>query len=249
MPESLKLWTKRLLARFGLELRPVAAIPEAGPRDRELIETVRPFTMTSLESLWSTVISVRHVVRNQVAGAFVECGVWRGGQSALAARVFQSEHDVRDLWLFDTFAGMTAPTAADVNLFGQSSLETFRRHQKGDVNTWAYASLPDVRKVMESTGYPSERVHFVEGPVETTLRAGHVPERIAVLRLDTDWYESTKVELEILYPRLAPGGVLIVDDYGHYAGARQAVDEYFAAQHVFPLLQPIDYSGRILVRV
>ena len=81
--------------------------------------------------------------------------------------------------------------------------------------------------MLHGTGYPPERIHFVRGPVEETLPAG-APDEIALLRLDTDWYESTRHELEHLYPRLAAGGVLLVDDYGHWEGARKAVDEYFA---------------------
>ncbi len=248
MIENLKLKAKGLVGRFGFELRPAASIPEATPEERALLEAVKPFTMTSVESLWGTLISVRYVARNAIAGAFVECGVWRGGQSALAATVFLKENALRDVWLFDTFAGMTAPTEADVNVFGQSSMKTYERSRKGDGSTWAYASLDDVRETMRKTGYPSDKLHFVKGPVESTLRGENLPDPIAVLRLDTDWYESTRDEMDILYPRLVSGGVLIIDDYGHYAGARQAVDEYFAAQKVSPLLLPIDYSGRIYVK-
>ena len=75
-----------------------------------------------------------------------------------------------------------------------------------------------------------------------------VPEQIAILRLDTDWYESTKTELEVLYPRLAPGGICILDDYGHWQGARQAVDEYFSHNQPRPLIMPVDFSGRIFIK-
>ena len=131
MSESLKLHVKRLLGRFGFELRPTASIPEASPEDWQLINAVKPDTMTSIECLWSTMISVRYVARNRIAGAFVECGVWRGGQSALAAHVFAKEQDLRDIWLFDTFAGMTAPTKADVNVFGQPATETITSPRGG----------------------------------------------------------------------------------------------------------------------
>ena len=93
-----------------------------------------------------------------------------------------------------------------------------------------------------SLGSGPERIHFVEGKVEDTIPA-HAPERIALLRLDTDWYESTRHELEHLYPRLSRGGVLIIDDYGHWQGARQAVDEYFGDAHA-ALLNRIDYTAR-----
>lgn len=100
---------------------------------------------------------------------------------------------------------------------------------------------------MESTGYPPERIHLVPGRVEDTVPA-QAPERIALLRLDTDWYASTKHELDHLYPRLSDGGVLIVDDYGHFEGARRAVDDYLAEQAEPLLLNRIDYTGRIAVK-
>jgi len=98
-----------------------------------------------------------------------------------------------------------------------------------------------------SIGYPEQQIHFVEGLVEETLPA-EAPEEIALLRLDTDWYSSTKHELEQLYPRLAPGGVLILDDYGHWQGARRAVDEYFAENQITLLLNRVDSTARIGVK-
>jgi hypothetical protein len=96
-------------------------------------------------------------------------------------------------------------------------------------------------------GYPEERIHFVPGRVEETLPQ-NAPKDIALLRLDTDWYASTKHELQHLYPRLVPGGVLIVDDYGYWQGARQAVDEYLSENGLALLLNRIDHTARIAVK-
>jgi len=112
---------------------------------------------------------------------------------------------------------------------------------------WAMAPLDRVRRNVLATGYPAERVHFIQGKVEDTLPA-NAPDRIALLRLDTDWYESTHHELTHLYPRLSPGGVLIIDDYGHWQGSRLAVDEFFAARAYTPLLGRMDYTGRMMVK-
>ncbi len=113
---------------------------------------------------------------------------------------------------------------------------------------WAYSPRVEVKSNVTSTGYPEECVTIVEGDVVETLRST-APERIALLRLDTDWYESTLAELEVLFPKLVSGGVCIIDDYGHWGGSRRAVDEYFARQSVKPLLSRIDYSGRMLVKM
>jgi hypothetical protein len=109
------------------------------------------------------------------------------------------------------------------------------------------AGRADVEANVRSTGYPFEQFTFVEGDVSQTLQQT-VPEKIALLRLDTDWYESTKTELEVLYPRLSVGGVCIFDDYGHWQGARRAVDEYFDGLGYRPYMHPIDYSGRVLIK-
>jgi len=114
-------------------------------------------------------------------------------------------------------------------------------------NVWCVASLEDVEASLFKTQYSRENLVFIKGDVALTL-AENAPEKIALLRLDTDWYESTKAELEILYPKLVPGGVCILDDYGHWKGARKAVDDYFEQLGARPLLMPIDFSGRIFVK-
>jgi O-methyltransferase len=113
---------------------------------------------------------------------------------------------------------------------------------------WCVAGINDVRANVMSTGYPQENFTFVEGDVTQTLQET-IPERIALLRLDTDWYESTRAGLDALYPRLEVGGVCILDDYGHWQGARQAVDDYFAQQGHRPYMHPIDYSGRVFIKI
>ncbi len=152
----------------------------------------------------------------------------------------------RDLYLFDTFSGMTAPRDEDVRHSGERAADLLA-DESADADIWAIASLDDVREAVLGIGYPRERIHFVEGPVEETL-PDHAPDEIALLRLDTDWYASTKHELVHLYPHLAGGGVLILDDYGYWQGARRAVDEYIAEKNVQLLLIRIDNTGRIALK-
>ena len=176
----------------------------------------------------------------------MECGVWRGGASMVAALALISENDTaRRLWLYDTFAGMTTPTDKDIHRWaGENARRTWARFQRGEHNDWCYASLEEVKKNLYSTGYQQDQIEFIKGDVVTTLASGG-PDRISVLRLDTDWYDSTKIELETLYPRLSPHGVLIVDDYGVWDGARRAVDEYFESKNIKMLFQRTDYTGRM----
>jgi len=154
----------------------------------------------------------------------------------------------RDLHLFDTFEGMPKPQELDVDMRGNSALAAFAETQlEGDTSDFCRATLPDVQAAMASTGYDPERVHFHKGKVEVTIPSA-APGQIALLRLDTDWYESTRHELEHLYPRLSPGGILIIDDYGHWRGARKAVDEYIEKCALSLFLSRIDYTGRIAVK-
>jgi hypothetical protein len=215
----------------------------------ETIARVRSYTMTSPERLYALIQAVRYVAAASIPGDIVECGVWRGGSMMAAARTLLECGDVsRHLYLFDTFEGMSAPGARDVGVDGQAASELLRSQDRNDPGSaWCYASVEDVQSAMARSGYDAARVHFLKGKVEDTIPA-QAPAHIAILRLDTDWYESTRHELEHLYPRLSPGGVLIIDDYGHWAGCRQAVDEYFASRKLHALLNRVDYTGRIAVK-
>jgi O-methyltransferase len=216
--------------------------PDYEANDIEIIHAVEPYTMTSTERIRALIHAVRHIVRNRISGDMVECGVWKGGSvMAMALTLLQLGHRERSLYLFDTFSGMTPPTDRDVDYQGQQA-----RTILDDVR--CEAAQQEVETAVFSTGYDREKIHFVKGPVEETIPA-HSPESIALLRLDTDWYESTQHELFHLFPRLARGGVIIIDDYGHWRGARQAVDEYLAQNQIPLLLHRIDYTGRIGVKL
>jgi hypothetical protein len=215
--------------------------------DKELYRRVGPYTMTTPPRVYALVRGVEYVVARGVPGAIVECGVWRGGSMMAAAlTLLRLGTADRELYLYDTFAGMPPPSEADTTRSGERAADLLAQADE-DSHIWAVASLSDVRATVLSTRYPERRIHFVEGLVEDTLPTT-APEEIALLRLDTDWYRSTKRELEQLYPRLAPGGVLILDDYGHWQGARRAVDEYFAEEHITLLLNRVDGTARIGVK-
>ncbi len=205
--------------------------------------------MTSVERLYALYKAVEYLSAAKIEGSFVECGVWRGGSIMCAALSLQKAGDAsRSIYLYDTFEGMVPPEEIDVDLSGQPASAQLATEQRDkDSHIWAYSPLEAVRANVESTGYPSSLVRYVKGPVEETIPAT-IPDSIALLRLDTDWYSSTSHEMQHLFPRLVRGGVLIIDDYGHWQGARRAVDEYFAASDVKILLNRIDYTGRIAVR-
>lgn len=221
-------------------------MPDIDPETRAIFHRVAPFTMTSPERISAVCDAVRYVSKANIPGAYVECGVWRGGSSMAAAlSLLAVGESKRHLYLFDTFEGMSTPSEHDVRAEDNLSAAALLDRSETSDKIWCRASIEDVSANMALTGYPLENITFCKGKVEDTLPA-QAPDEIAILRLDTDWYESTRHELEELFPRLAPGGVLIIDDYGYWAGARKAVDEYFAGQPI--LLSRIDQTGRIAIK-
>lgn len=217
--------------------------------DRGTVAFVRPYTMTSSERIHALCSATRYIEEANIPGAIVECGVWRGGSMMAVARTLAClGRNERDLYLFDTFEGMSEPGVHDVATTGESARVLLDRASRTEDDlVWCYAPLERVAQAMALTNYPQARIHLIPGRVEDTLQTS-APDRIALLRLDTDWYESTRHEMQQLFPRLSRGGVLILDDYGHWQGARRAVDEYLCEHQVKLFLNQIDYTGRIGVK-
>jgi hypothetical protein len=178
--------------------------------------------------------ALHYVDSKGIDGDVVECGVWHGGNIMLAR--FLSPK--RTCWLYDTFTGMPPPGPLDTKRSGNPARDSF-------VGKLAVSRETVIANLREQDCWDDDRIRLVPGRVEDTLQYS-VPNQIAVLHLDTDWYESTKIELEVLYPRLSPGGILIVDDYGHWAGARKAVDDYFRKAR--PRFTSVDYTAVMCVK-
>ncbi|MER6194821.1 TylF/MycF/NovP-related O-methyltransferase [Streptomyces cyaneofuscatus] len=238
---------KEAAAKKPAAKKPSPAFPaDYDDEARDIIRAVKPYSMTSPERLNAFILATRYIARHNIPGDIVECGVWRGGSMQACARTLLSVgEDERELYLFDTYEGMTPPTAEDLRRDGRPAQELLDSQGK-DRPIWAVASLEDVQAGFENVPYPKERVHYVRGRVEDTVPA-QAPEQIAILRLDTDWYASTKHELEHLYSRLVSGGVLLIDDYGYWQGSRQAVDEFLDKTGERLLLLRMD-EGRIAVK-
>lgn len=198
-----------------------------------LYRRVRAHTMCSVARLRALHEGVKYVVRNHVDGDVVECGCARGGSAALMALSLRQLGERRNLWLFDTFEGLPAPTADDPDY---EIAELFTGSCLGRLN--------EVQELFRRDGV-AEGVHFVKGLFQETLPSSPI-ERIALLHVDGDWYESVKVCLETLYDKVVPGGVIQFDDYGYWKGARKAVDEFLAQRKLQVPLTRLDYSGRSL---
>lgn len=239
-----------LAQRFGFDVvRSSRHTHELDVFGQEIYDLVKQYTMTSRERIMALVDAVVYLEGNQIKGSFVECGVWKGGSvMAMAHALNRLGCNDRNLFLYDTFDGMPEPQDVDITYFGNTASNTYQKKRNADGgSTWCASTIQEVKRNMAKTEYPSKMISYVAGKVEETIPAT-LPESIALLRLDTDWYESTKHELVHLFPRLIDGGLLILDDYGHWRGARRAVDEYFSENNFRIFLSRIDNTGRIAVK-
>lgn len=231
--------------KFGFRVSRIKSFVDTPVFDEATWKTVKPFTMTSRFRVLELCQATRYVVRHNIPGALVECGVWRGGSvMAVLRTLLDCGVKNRDVYLFDTFEGMVQPGEKD----GAQEREIHSHQVLPDGSTnWCRSEEDEVRKNLATCGYPMDRIHFVKGRVEQTIPAG-APSPIALLRLDTDWYESTKHELVHMYPSLVSGGVLILDDYGTWQGAYKAVNEYFGELGQRYYLHKIDDAGRLVIK-
>jgi hypothetical protein len=253
----MKTLLKRILKNSGYEIKrinptlDVDGIPVdmTEPAFREIYLKCRDFSTCTVEPMYSLFKSVEYIVKNNIPGDLVECGVYKGGSAMMMAlSLIHFKDTSRKIYLYDTFEGMSEPTDKDVAFDGQQAHELLNKTQREKDIIWCYGPYEEVKKNMASTGYDMNKVIFTKGKVEDTIPEV-IPSNISLLRLDTDWYESTQHELIHLYPVLTKSGVLIIDDYGHWQGARKAVDEYFLKCSDKVMLNRIDYTVRTGIKI
>jgi hypothetical protein len=248
-----------MLSPFGFQIRRASRSAgkyefpvEASQVEKDIIEYVlnKSLTMVSVDRLWAAISSTKYVVNAGIEGDVVECGVWRGGCSLAMAMTIKELGSSKKVYLFDTFAGMTKPTELDIVESSKlPALNKFLKNARASHNAWSYAPIEEV----EANFAEADCLHianFVKGDVLETLdNPANLPAHISLLRLDTDWFESTKKELDILYPILSINGVLLIDDYGHWQGSRRAFDQFFSDPiKTRPLAWKTDYTGRGVVK-
>ena len=220
---------------------------EATKEEKEIIKLSDKYSMTGSIRMWVLLQAVKKVIKNKIEGDIVECGVWKGGNLILCQKYLNLQNVSINIHGFDNFEGMVKPKEIDVDYRNVPSSEMHSLFKKDkNKNSWAYCSLEDINKNINEN-VPKHNIKLIKGIVEKTLlEPKNLPDKISILRLDTDFYESTKIELEILYPKLVSGGFLIIDDYGHFKGCRKAVDEYFKDD--LPYLHYVDYSCRVIIK-
>ena len=229
--------------------RQVNLIPEISDEDLDFIKSLENYSMCPPAAHWSIIQSINYIFQKKIAGDFVECGVFKGGNLILMNHLMKKLNLNKNIFAFDTFDGMSEPTIHDKDLKEKPADKTFKDYEDRN-EKWCYGSLEEVKRNLEhyDKNY-QDNFTFIKGKVEDTLKKiENLPERISLLRLDTDFYESTKIELEVLYPRLSKGGILIIDDYGHWKGSQKAVDEYLDIKNKFYFLHRVDYGTRLLIK-
>jgi hypothetical protein len=253
----MELLFRRFMSIFGLRMIrikniPVINYPIEFTQDEILIcQRIwdKKLTMTSMDSLIGTILACKYIIKEEIEGAFVECGVWRGGHAIAAAAIFKLHGKQVQIYLYDTFAGMTEPTKNDVYFHNDKlAIHKYELLKKENFTDWCFSSLEEVKSNFNEFAISENSLNFIKGDVLDSLaEEKNLPGKIAYLRLDTDWYESTKMELKILFPRLSNRGILVIDDYTAWSGSKKATDEYFDANSGLFLL-PFDNGGRIGIK-
>lgn len=237
MLHILKTIVQKLANLFGYQITKISD-PIIDSEFEDIYRKCKDYTATSKERMYALFKAVEYIVKSKIPGDFVECGVWKGGSVMVIAHTLIKHNEInRKIYLYDTFEGMSEPTKEDVSVDGKSAYIYWKKLQ---------ISLDEVKKNVFSTGYPKENLIFIKGKVEDTIPKT-IPKKISILRLDTDWYESTYHELSHLFPLIVNKGVLIIDDYGYWTGSKKAVDKYFINRSL--LLNRIDYTGRIGIKM
>ncbi len=249
MRKNLKNLTAKLLDYFNLQLiNKNQKIIEMSTNDRKIIDLVSKYSMTPQIRIYNLIQSLRHIEHNGIEGDYVECGVWKGGNLILFKKFLEESKKIsRKIYAYDTFEGMTNPDDNDFDISTTEKAEKLLMQDKEKkTNVWGICSLNNVKDNILKTIGNLDNIEFVEGPVEKTLNEKNIPKRISLLRLDTDWYSSTKKELDALYEKVSKGGVIIIDDYGHWGGSKKAVDEFFKDKYVW--MHYVDYACRLIIK-
>jgi len=256
MKKQLRKSLKKIVNNFGIDITSARTeeqmLPDIYSNKNfvKIMNECKEFTMTSTERMFGLFTAVEYIIKNNIHGDIVECGVWRGGSSMIIAKTLMLHNQTnRKIYMYDTYEGMSEPTEHDVDFTGRDANNTFNQIvDEAGKPVWCYADLDDVTANMKRTNYPLENIIFVKGKVEETIPNTLPQADIALLRLDTDWFESTYHEFIHLYPKLVDNGVLLIDDYGHWQGAREATDRYFLENGVNMLLSRIDYTARMGIK-
>ena len=244
----LSIFNYRIISNKDWNKKVENLIVEASEQELEEFEKINEISLTSLPNRWSLLQSLHYINDNNIKGDIVETGVFRGANLVLINNFLNKSNIDKKIYAYDTYAGQPEPSNLDFDLKGTSMIDKFSDLKKKNIIT-VYCSLEKVKEnIIKYSINDLSKIIFVKGKVEDTLDdERNIPSQISLLRLDTDFYDSVKKSLEILYPKLISGGVLIIDDYGHFKGAKLAVDNYFKDKQKI-WMHRVDYTCRLIIK-
>ena len=216
----------------------------------DILNIISKYSMTPKIRIYNLIQSLRYVKQKNIDGDFVECGVWKGGNIILFKkfldREFQNKNKI--IYAYDTFEGMSEPGIDDNDLRNNEAASRMLEKDKNKKsNLWGVCTIENVKRNIINETTNLNNIKFIKGKVEDTLNEEkNLPSKISILRLDTDWYSSTKKELEVMFDRVTSGGIIIIDDYGHWSGSKKAVDEFFKNKYVW--MHYVDYACRLIIK-
>lgn len=224
------------------------SIPSLGIQQKKIISIASKLTMTPIIRQYALLNLLDYIFRKNIKGDLVECGVWFGGNLIIFDQLKKKYNSKKKIYGYDTFSGMPKPTVKDKDMQKKQFFETYK-----DLNKKYYSpkkfNLLKVKKNLNLNKVNLKEIKLFKGRVEDTLvKKENLPNKISLLRLDTDWFESTNVSLNQLYPRLVKGGVLIIDDYGWNSGCKKATDNYFKKKGGEVSFFRIDHEAVFLIK-
>jgi O-methyltransferase len=261
MLKPVKNFIRKIVKRSGWELVKRSVLEDMlhgiptdyKPSHADTYNKVKDHTMMTSQRVVAICNAVDYLTENNIEGDIVACGVWRGGAVMTAIDTLKKANSTsRDIYVYDTFEGMTTPGHEyDLKTGGNSGVgktaeELYKNATASDL-VFCYSAIDEVKQNIEQFGYPRQKVHYIKGMVEDTIPAT-LPKKIAFLYFSISFYKSVLHTLEHLYPLIASGGVILISDYGDWEGTKKAVDEYIENNKVKLLLNRIDQTGRIGVK-
>jgi len=252
----LKKFITNILRSLGLKVIKIEndflhKIPiEATEDEIKLIKEIKNYTMNGSLRIWALIVAFKSILQNNIEGDFVETGVWKGGNLILIQKLIE-KYDIKEKKIigYDTFEGFPKGTNFDKD-FKNVNAEDYFLSKDNVENSDSFnssVSINDVKRNFNDNSKINNNLILIKGKTqESLLDEKNIPKKISLIRLNTSFYESTKIELEILYPRLQKGGYLIIDDYGFWQGSRKAVDDYFNDKKI--ALHFVDHTCRIMLK-
>ena len=250
LKQLIKKYTNSLLTKFNYRFQNLKneEINQFSKEDKLIVDLYARYSMTSDLRRCALLKAFHYIKDNNIQGDFVECGVWEGGNIMTLCHLNDIYKTNKMIYGYDTFQGMPEPTKHDIKSDGTIANNKFEKFKdEKNFSNWDRCSIDKVNENFNKYNLNMSTLNLTKGKVEETLlNKNDLPKKISLLRLDTDFYESTKIELEILYPLLSKNGVLIIDDYGAWQGAKKATDEYFKNETIW--MDYIDQDCRLIIK-